>query len=138
MGTPEEHTALLRTFDVDHLLTLLTIEAKRSHEGHFTIFAFTTGYKVAFDTPDINPPGCRQQGYAQLAEMSHAPTLKEALIAALVCGKTFADYFDGDAQAWWQASIDRDPHVRAFFAVCHANATPQQDGAAPREEGEPR
>ena len=37
MLTPEEYTQLLRSFDVNQLLALVTIEAKRAHSGVFCI-----------------------------------------------------------------------------------------------------
>jgi hypothetical protein len=46
--TKEEHAALLRRFAVDRLLQLVTLEAKRRHDGHVTIVALTTHYQVAF------------------------------------------------------------------------------------------
>jgi hypothetical protein len=100
--TKEEHAHLLRGFEVDRLLKLVTLEAKRLHDGHFTIFGFTTNYKVAFGTPNLYP-GAGGSAYAQLGEMPGFPTLKEALIAALVVGKDFDAYFDGDPEAWWEA-----------------------------------
>ena len=51
MLTQEEHAALLRSFAVDRLLQLVTLEAKRLHDGHVTIFALTTHYQVAFGLP---------------------------------------------------------------------------------------
>jgi hypothetical protein len=42
MLSPEEHTTVLRSFEVDRLLKLVTLEAKRLHDGHFSILAFTT------------------------------------------------------------------------------------------------
>ena len=99
MLTKEEHATLLRSFEVDRLLKLVTLEAKRLHDGHFTVCAFTTEYKVAFGTPDLESG----KGRPQLAEMPGAPTLKEALIAALVEGKDFDEYFAGEPDAWWEA-----------------------------------
>jgi len=90
--TKEEHATLLRSFEVDRLLKLVTLEAKRLHDGHFTVFALTTQYKVAFGAPDLDGG----TGRPQLAAIPGAPTLKEALIAALVEGKDFDDYFAGD------------------------------------------
>jgi|SRR5215471_3652207 len=104
MLTPAEHTTLLRSFEVDRLIKLVTLEAKRLHDGHYTIFAFTTGYKVAFGTPWLYPFN-DGMAYEQLLEMPAFPTLKEALIAALVAGKEFSDYFDGDAEARLLARI---------------------------------
>ena len=99
----EQHQQL-QSLPLESLLKLLTIEAKKSHDGHYTIFAFTTGYKVALGTPDMTPWGASKV-YAQLAEMPAFPTLKDAVIAALVSEKTFADYFDSCPQAWWEARI---------------------------------
>ena len=39
MLTKEEHVTLLRSLEVDRLLKLVILEAKRLHDGHFTIFA---------------------------------------------------------------------------------------------------
>ena len=106
MLTPEEHTKLLRSFEVDRLLKLVTLEAKRLHDGHYAIFSFTTGYKVAFGTPNLYP--CNGgTAYYQLRTMPGFPTLKEALIAALVVGKDFYDYFDGDGDAVFAAEMER-------------------------------
>ena len=106
MLTPEEHTKLLRSFEVDRLLKLVTVEAKRLHDGHFAVFSFTTGYKVAFGTPQLYP-GNGGTAYFQLHALPGFPTLKEALIAALVTGKDFFDYFDGDGDAVWAAQLEQ-------------------------------
>jgi hypothetical protein len=110
MLTPEDHAKRLRSFEVDRLLKLLALEAQRLHDGHYAIFSFTTGFKVAFGTPQIYPinPGT---AYVQLRAMPSFPTLKEALIAALVAGKDFADYFDGDGEAWFVAQLTREEQV---------------------------
>jgi hypothetical protein len=91
--TPEEHTRLLRAFEVDRLLKLLALEAKKQHDGHYAIFSCTTGFQVAFGTPDVDGG----QGRDQLRQLPAWKTLKEALIAALVSGHTFADYGEGHA-----------------------------------------
>ena len=96
MLTPEEHTKLLRRFEVDRLLKMVTIEAKRLHDGHFTILAFTTNYKVAFGTPE--PEQLEWVG-GPIWSMPGFGTLKEALIHALVSGKDFDDY--GHSHPWW-------------------------------------
>ena len=102
MLTKEEHAALLRSFEVDRLLKLVTLEAKRLHDGHVTIFALTTYYQVAFGSPNLSP-GSAGGAYAQRAEMPGSPTLKEALITALVEGKDFDDNCTGDPDAWGEA-----------------------------------
>ena len=88
MLTPEDHAKLLRSFEVDRLLKLVTLEAKRLHDGHYAILSFTTGYKVAFGTPQIYP-GNGGTAYYQLQHIPGFPTLKEALIAALVGRERF-------------------------------------------------
>ena len=104
MLTPEHPQQLLQSFDTEHLMDLLEREAKRSHDGHYTLFSFATGFKVACGTPDIVPCGT-SKAYAQLAAMPGFPTRKDAIIAALVSPKTFADYFDGCPHTWWEARI---------------------------------
>jgi hypothetical protein len=96
MLTPEEHTKLLGSFEVDRLLKMVTIEAKRLHDGHFTILAFTTNYKVAFGTPE---PDHMEWVGGPIWAMPGFKTLKEALIHALVSGKDFDDY--GHSHPWW-------------------------------------
>ena len=99
MLTKEEHATLLRSFEVDRLLQLVTLEAKRLHDGRFTIVALTTHYKVAFGTPDLESG----KGRPQLTAMPGYLTLKEALLAALVEGKDFDAYVAGDPDAGWEA-----------------------------------
>jgi hypothetical protein len=101
MMTPETHADLLRTMTLEDLLTLMTLEANTRHGGVYTIHAFNSGFKVAFGAPDL----LSGAGYAQVAAMTHSPTLKEAVIAALVVDKEFEDYFHGDVQAWWMRDV---------------------------------
>jgi hypothetical protein len=100
--TKEEHAALLRSFAVDQLLTLVTLEAKRRHGGHVTIFALTTHYQVAFGPPTLSP-GSAGGADAPRAERPGSPTLKEALITALVEGQDFDDACPGDPDVWGAA-----------------------------------
>jgi hypothetical protein len=97
--TTEEHTALLRSFAVDRLLQLVTLEAKRRHDGHVTIVALTTHYEVAFGPPTLSP-GAAGGASAPRAERPGSPTLKEALIAALVEGKDGDDACPSAPDAW--------------------------------------
>ena len=66
MLTKEEHAALLRSFAVDRLLQLVTLEAKRLHDGHVTIFALTTITRWR-----LGPPPCLPA--LLVARMPHAP-----------------------------------------------------------------
>jgi hypothetical protein len=100
--TKEEHAALLRSFAVDRLLQLVTLEAKRLHDGHVTIFALTTHYQVAFGPPTLSP-GSAGGASAQRAEIPGSPTLKEALITAMVEGKDVDDSCPDAPDAWGEA-----------------------------------
>jgi hypothetical protein len=107
MLQPEEHRDLLRTFEVDRLLKLLSIEAKKHRNGHYTLFSFTSGYKAAFGIVDLPYGTGPSKGYQQVASMQQWVTLKEAIIEALVQGKTCTDYFDGDPQQWVDDRVER-------------------------------
>jgi hypothetical protein len=100
--TKEEHAVLLRSFAVDRLLQLVTLEAKRRHDGHVTIFALTTQYQVAFGLPTLSP-GSAGGADAPRAERPGSPTLKEALMTALVEGKDGDDAGTGNPDAWGAA-----------------------------------
>jgi hypothetical protein len=100
--TKEEHAALLRRFAVDRLLQLVTLEAKRRHDGHVTIVALTTHYQVAFGSPTLSP-GSAGGASAPRAESPGSPTLKEALIAAMVEWKDGDDAGTGAPDAWGEA-----------------------------------
>ena len=102
MLTKEEHAALLRSFAVDRLLQLVTLEAKRRHDGHVTIVALTTHYQVAFGPLTLSP-GSVCGASAPRAERPGSPTLKEALITALVEGKGGDDAGTGAPDAWGEA-----------------------------------
>ena len=99
MLTKEEHAALLRSLAVDRLLQLVTLEAKRLHDGHVTIVALTTHYQVVFG-PSTLSPGSAGGASAARAERPGSPTLKEALITALVEEKGGDDASTGAPDAW--------------------------------------
>jgi hypothetical protein len=101
---------------IEDLLALLRRAAAQFHAGHYAILAFTTGYKVAFGTPEFLPFGVSRAA-AQVDSMPSYPTLKEALVEALITGKDFATYFDGDPVAWWDkdfATFKAGVHWRMF------------------------
>ena len=60
---------------------------------------------MAFGIPEIHPFN-GGTAYIQVREMPGFPTLKEALIAALVAGKDFEDYFDGDGDAVYAGELE--------------------------------
>jgi hypothetical protein len=100
--TKEEHAALLGSLAVDRLLQLVTLEAQRRHDGHVTIVALTTLYQVAFGPPTLSP-GAAGGASAPRAERPGAPTLKEALMTALVEGTDGDDAGTGAPDAWGTA-----------------------------------
>ena len=99
MLTKEEHAALLRSFAVDRLLQLVTLEAKRRHDGHVTIVALTTHYQAVFGPPTLSPSSAGGAS-APRAERPGSPTLKEALLTALVEGTDGDDAGTGAPDAW--------------------------------------
>ena len=102
MLTKEEHAALLRSLAVDRLLLLVTLEAKRRHDGHVTIVASTTQYQVVFGPPTL-APGSAGGASVPGAERPGALTLKEALMTAMVKGTDGDDAGTGEPDAWGEA-----------------------------------
>ena len=91
LSNRERLRTILEPLDLDALLSVLTFEARRWHDGHFTIMAFTTEYKVTLGTPNLlrgsydpTAPDLVGGTYKQIWEMPGFPTLKDALIHALV------------------------------------------------------
>jgi len=93
MLSVDEHARLLGKFEIDRLFKLIAIEAKKEHDGHYTVFSFSTGYVVAFGIPDLDTGYGRQQ----VKSLALKPTLKEALIAALSAKEAFAIPLDEPA-----------------------------------------
>jgi hypothetical protein len=134
MLTPDEHRRMLRVFEVDRLLKLLELDAQKSHDGYYAILRYHSGFKVAFGIVDLQHPGCvPSKGYMQVAEMQHFPTLKDAIIEALVSGKEFTDYFDGDPVAW--VNRERDPVLeRQLLALSGATSRSAPSPWSERDE----
>ena len=89
--TPKEDVrTLLSKFNVEQLIDLMEIKAKKYRNFHYSIFSFNTEYKVAFGIVDVYS----NLGHYQLASIKGSPTLKEAIINAIICEKTFSDYWD--------------------------------------------
>jgi hypothetical protein len=63
----------------DDLFALLEAVAKCFSDGHYTIFKFTTGYKIMLETPDLDSGAGREQ----VRGLSSFETLREALIYEL-------------------------------------------------------
>ena len=89
--TPKEDVrTLLSKFNVEQLIDLMEIKAKKYHDFHYSIFSFNTEYKVAFGIVDVYS----NRGQYQLASIKGSPTLKEALSKASMCEKTFSNYWN--------------------------------------------
>ncbi len=58
------------------LMTAATTLAKKKVDGHLTILKFTSGWKVALSTPDLDSRGA---GREQVAMLPTFKTLEEAL-----------------------------------------------------------
>ncbi len=89
--TPKEDVrTLLFKFNVASNLSTNGINGKKYHDFHYSIFSFNTEYKVAFGIVDVYS----NLGHKQLASIKGSPTLKEALINAIICEKTFSNYWN--------------------------------------------
>lgn len=87
----------LNTMDDLQLLKCLTEIANNHYDGHYSIFKFTTHYKVGFGTPNFLSVGwdleknIPEGGYREIHNMSGFFTLREALIHAILVGQEFLD-----------------------------------------------
>jgi hypothetical protein len=81
----------MRPLDLNVLDLETLIQLADSKGGHFTIFRFTTHWKCAYGTPDLDSvPGEEAgftAGYEEVRRMPHYPTLKEAVVA-MILGRT--------------------------------------------------
>ena len=101
MTNDEQIVDILGSFEVDRLLKLMALHARKKHDGHFSVFSFTTGYKAAFGTPDMDSGG----GRVQLLKIKSHSRIKDALVESLALEKTFFDHWDGDYQEYMAALI---------------------------------
>ena len=102
MRDHRQYTRLLHTYDAAQLLALMDLEAHKHYDGHYTIFSFTTGYKAAFGTPDLD----HERGRLQLAQIPNSPSMQAALVAALVTKRTFDDFFNDEVLIEREGRID--------------------------------
>lgn len=91
MKEHDEILEILRSFEVDRLLKLMALHARKKHDGHFSIFKFSGGYKTAFGTPDMDTGA----GRIQLGKMPAMKSLKDSLVSALSSETDFYSYFNG-------------------------------------------
>jgi len=62
------------------LFPILNKLADKKHDGHWTIFKFTTGYKCMLETPDFGSG----KGREEIKRISSKPTLTEAIIDCIL------------------------------------------------------
>lgn len=66
--------------DLNTLFDILEEMTKKEADGHITIMKFTTGWKVAFSTPDL----ISGNGYEQIHKLKQYDTLEEAIKDLLI------------------------------------------------------
>jgi hypothetical protein len=66
--------------DLNTLFDILEEIAKKESDGHITVMRFTTGWKVAFSTPDLHSG----HGYEQMSKLKQYDTLEEAIKDLLI------------------------------------------------------
>ena len=98
----KEKQKIYKSFELDRLIKLMKIRAIEKYDGHFSIFSFTSGYKIAFGTPsDL---------YVQLWPMPSFEDLKEGVIFTLLFDYEFPN--EADALNEYHGYIqkgERDP-----------------------------
>ncbi len=67
-------------FPLERLMQELQDMADKLHDGHYSIFKFTTGYKVAFNTPDL----FSGLGMSQIQMLPNFKTLPQAIEFAVM------------------------------------------------------
>ena len=70
----------LTSQSVEALIGIIEHIAANEFAGHYSILAFTTGYKVAFGTPDLDTG----HGREQVLKTPSQETLKGALVRAIM------------------------------------------------------
>ena len=70
----------MERLELNTLFDILEEMAKKEADGHITIMKFTTGWKVAFSTPDL----FSGNGNEQISKLKNYDTLKEAIKDLLI------------------------------------------------------
>lgn len=73
----------MEKMNLNTLINILEEIAEKETDGHITIMKFTTGWKAAFATPDLDSGRCREQ----IEKLKNHDTLEEA-IKDLIIKKT--------------------------------------------------
>ena len=76
----EKVRAMLKDLDLETLLKTFRNMAKRYTDGHYTILAFTTGFKATFGTIGLDDFDVR----VAFSQVKNRDNLKDAIIDALV------------------------------------------------------
>ncbi|MCL5770695.1 MAG: hypothetical protein M1479_00255 [Actinobacteria bacterium] len=70
----------MEKIDLNTLFDILEEMAKKETDGHITIMKFTTGWKAAFSTPDLDSGSGREQ----ISKLKKYNTLEEAIKDLLI------------------------------------------------------
>lgn len=70
----------MKKADLNTLIKILEKMAKKEADGHITIMKFTTGWKAAFATPDLDAG----RGRKQINKLKKYDTLEEAIENLLI------------------------------------------------------
>lgn len=88
MSTEKPELMKVEDYNLETLVALAETLARRQADGHLTLMRFTTGWKVALGTPDIEAQVAR----TELDKMPSHPTLREALVSLLMERNRFNAY----------------------------------------------
>jgi hypothetical protein len=69
----------LTSLNIEGLIGIMEHMARVAYDGHYTIMAFTTGYKAGFGTPNLDG-----LGREQVWNIPSQETLKGALVRAIM------------------------------------------------------
>ena len=70
----------MEKMDLNTMFNILEEIAKKETDGHITIMKFTTGWKAAFATPDLDAG----RGKEQIDKLKNHDTLEEAIKDLLI------------------------------------------------------
>jgi hypothetical protein len=71
--------------DLKTLVNLVILIARVDYDGHFTLLSFTTGFKCAFGTPNLDTGEAR----SQVRRLRIHKKLENALVDAIINRKSF-------------------------------------------------
>jgi hypothetical protein len=80
MSTERPKLMMPEDFDLETLIGLAENLASQKADGHLTVMRFTTGWKVALGTPNLDDGTGREE----LVRLPLHTTLREALVSLLI------------------------------------------------------